>query len=422
MKRIIIAISCFLSLALLHSQAFDVSAEIRPRLEVRNGYKTLSNPNVNAASFVSQRSRLNVAFQNEEEKIKFGMALQNVRVWGDVSTLSSSDINGSAVHEAWAEILLNKEFSLKAGRQEIIYDDHRIFGSVGWAQQARSHDALIAKYRKGNHKLDFGLALSATSETLFEVPYEVNNYKSLQYLWYNVQADTSLNISFLALNNGVQFENGERGLETAFSQTVGPRVVLSKDKIDAELAFYYQTGKVATADLNAIYLGGSVKYKVHTDWAAKVGFEYLSGTDMNESSTDVKSFSPFYGTNHKFNGLMDYFYVGNHGNSVGLTDVYASLLFKKNDFGAGLTPHLFMAPGVILDGNGTEVDSKLGTEIDLTLFYKISKSVSITSGYSKMFATEAMEILKGGSKDEANHWFWFSLNLKPTLFQYRKDK
>ena len=420
MKKLIIAISCFLSLTLLYSQELKISAEIRPRLEIRNGYKTLSNPNVNAASFVSQRSRLNFAFQNNEEKIKFGMTFQNVRVWGDVSTLSSSDINGSTVHEAWAEILFNDEFSLKTGRQEIIYDDHRIFGSVGWAQQARSHDALIAKYRKGKHKLDFGLALSATGETLFEVPYEVNNYKSFQYVWYNIQADTNLNVSFLALNNGVQFENGEGVLETAFSQTIGPRMVFLKDKINAELAFYYQTGKVITEDLNAIYLGGSVKYKVHSDWAAKVGFEYLSGTDMNETSAGIKSFSPFYGTNHKFNGFMDYFYVGNHAYSVGLTDVYASLNFKKNDFGVGLTPHFFTAPGVVINDNGEKMDSKLGTEIDLTLSYEISKSASITSGYSKMFATETMEELKGGSKDEANHWFWFSLNLKPDLFHYKK--
>ena len=32
------------------------------------------------------------------------------------------------------------------------------------------------------------------------------------------------------------------------------------------------------------------------------------------------SFTPFYGTNHKFNGHMDYFYVGNHIGNVGLRE------------------------------------------------------------------------------------------------------
>jgi len=62
-----------------------------------------------------------------------------VGVWGETGTLSKSDINGTAIHEAWGEILFSEKFSIKAGRQEIIYDDHRMFGSVDWAQQGRSH-------------------------------------------------------------------------------------------------------------------------------------------------------------------------------------------------------------------------------------------------------------------------------------------
>ncbi|MGH1432953.1 MAG: alginate export family protein [Lewinella sp.] len=421
MKKTIITVLCLLCISYIYSQEFNLSAEIRPRVEVRNGFKTLSSPNNEAAAFVSQRSRLKFAFQNEEEKIKFGMSLQNIRVWGDVNTLSLADINGNALHEGWAEILLNESFSLKAGRQEIIYDDHRIFGSVGWAQQARSHDALIAKFKNGQHKFDVGLALNANRETLFEVPYTVNNYKSFQYLWYNVQANDNLNTSLLVLNNGVQFENNTGELETAYSQTLGPRITFSKNKLSADFAFYHQRGKVVTTDLSANYLAGSLQYKLHTDWAAKLGFEYLSGTDENATDNKLKSFAPLYGTNHKFNGLMDYFYVGNHANSVGLTDVYGSLTFKKNDFAFVLTPHFFMAPAVIVDGVGKETDSNLGTEVDLNLSYKISKSVVLTSGYSKMFATDTMEALKGGSKDEANHWFWLSFTCKPELFNYKKE-
>ncbi len=421
MKKTITTALCLLCISFIYSQEFNLSAEIIPRLEVRNGFITLSNPNAEAAVFVSQRSRLKFAFQNTEEKIKFGMSLQNVRVWGDVNTLSPSDLNGNALHEGWAEILLNKSFSLKAGRQEISYDDDRIFGSVDWAQQARSHDALIAKFKNGQHKFDVGLALNANRETLFEVPYTVNNYKAFQYLWYNVQANENLNISLLVLNNGVQFESNTGALETAYSQTLGPRITFSKDKLSAAFAFYHQAGKIATSKLNANYLAGSLQYKVHADWTTSLGFEYLSGTDENATGDELKSFSPLYGTNHKFNGLMDYFYVGNHANSVGLTDVYASLSFKKNDFAVGLTPHFFMAPSVLVDGTGKEVDSNLGTELDMTMSYKISKSVALASGYSKMFATDSMEVLKGGSKEEANHWFWFSFIVKPELFSYKKE-
>jgi hypothetical protein len=42
-------------------------------------------------------------------------------------------------------------------------------------------------------------------------------------------------------------------------------------------------------------------------------------------------------------------------------------------------------------------------------------------GYSKMFATETMEILKGGDKDADNSWSWIMFTFKPKLFSSKKD-
>lgn len=112
------------------AQEFEVDLELKPRFEYRHGYKTLIPDDKDAASFISQRSRLN--FKYGSEKLNANISLQNVRVWGDVNTLSESDANGTAIHEAWASLLLDSKFSLKMGRQEIIYDDSRIFGNVDW--------------------------------------------------------------------------------------------------------------------------------------------------------------------------------------------------------------------------------------------------------------------------------------------------
>ena len=93
-----------------------------------------------------------------------------------------------------------------------------------------------------------------------------------------------------------------------------------------------------------------------------LGLEIQSGNDYNGDAGENKAFTPFYGTNHKFNGFMDYFYVGNHANSVGLVDIYAKLstkLGEKSSLTAFL--HSFSAQGEI----GNNVDKKLGTEFDL---------------------------------------------------------
>jgi hypothetical protein len=39
-----------------------------------------------------------------------------------------------------------------------------------------------------------------------------------------------------------------------------------------------------------------------------------------------------------------------------------------------------------------------------------------------MFATETMEILKGGSRDEINNWAWAMVTFKPTFFDKNFNK
>jgi len=119
---------------------------------------------------------------------------------------------------------------------------------------------------------------------------------------------------------------------------------------------------------------------------------------------------------------MDYFYVGNHVGSVGLVDINTPFVYKKNKFSAVLIPHFFSAAGKILETDNSTADSFLGTEIDLALGYKVHKSITFNIGYSQMFATESMEILKGGSKDETNNWAWAMITFKPDFFKHNFKK
>ncbi len=208
------------------AQEVKISAELRPRYEMRHGYKTLIPDDVKAANFVSQRTRLNAFYGTNN--YRFYLSLQDVRVWGDVPQLNSNDVYGPSIHEAWGEAIVSEKFSIKVGRQEIIYDDHRIFGNVGWAQQARSHDAAILKFTPAdNHKVDVGLAYNAMGESLFEQDYTVSSYKTFQYAWYHGNFN-NFGLSFLALNNGQAYtdvtDSAKIEQKVAFSQTIGPRL------------------------------------------------------------------------------------------------------------------------------------------------------------------------------------------------------
>ncbi|MDV7186003.1 alginate export family protein [Lutibacter sp. TH_r2] len=411
-KYLFLSLFVTLFVTTLTAQQFDLSAEIRPRFENRHGYKSLISDGVDGANFVSQRSRLNFNFQ--QEKIKIGISLQNVRVWGDISTLGADD-NNTALHEAWAEALLSENFSLKLGRQEIIYDDSRIFGNVGWAQQGRSHDAMLAKFKiSENSKLDLGFALNSDSESNTDVLYtNVAGYKAFQYAWYNTKLN-NLGVSLLVLNNGVEYDDmGSQ--EVDYSQTLGTHLKYGKGKLAADFSAYFQTGKLMDNDVNASNFAGNINYKLSNEFSLGLGAEYLSGKDMDDASSDIKSFQPFYGTNHKFNGWMDYFYVGSHMTSVGLVDINVTLAYSKDKFSAKIIPHFFSSAADIYSGS-TKMDASLGTEVDLVFGYKVANNIMLNAGYSQMFAKDSMEVLKGGDKDETNSWGWIMFTFKPNLF------
>ena len=411
----------------VNAQEIGISGELRPRYEYRHGYKTLASPSNDAANFISQRTRLNVDYKSDKFNVFF--AIQNVSVWGDVSTLSSSSKNGIAFHQAWAEYFFNDKFSLKMGRQEISYDDQRIFGSVGWAQQARSHDAMLLKFKTGEKgKLHVGFAMNANGESLFETDYDINQYKNLQYAWYHTNFSEAFGLSALFLNNGVQYKTYENDdLKNAYSQTIGARLTYKKNKLNIDGASYFQTGNTPggndKVDLSAYYFTLNAKFKITDGFTAGAGIEVLSGNDQSSNASKDKAFKPFYGTNHKFNGWMDYFYVGSHMNSVGLMDINVPVIYKKDKFSAVLIPHFFSAQGNVYDKiNRKDVDAYLGTEIDLALGYKVHKSVMFNVGYSHMIATETLEVLKGGSKDETNNWAWVMITFKPNFFKHSFNK
>ena len=397
----------------LFSQQVDLSAELRPRFEYKNGYKSLLKIGEEGASFISQRTRLNLNYKQDNFKVR--IVLQNVRVWGDVSTLSASD-NSNAFHEAWAQFSVANNFDLKLGRQEIIYDDSRIFGNVGWAQQARSHDAIIAKIKTSeNGKLDIGFALNSDSQAGIKNIYSnVAGYKTFQYLWYHTQMN-NFGVSFLALNNGIEFADVNNDPKVNYSQTFGPRIAYKKDKLSFNAATYLQTGKILANSVSTSYFAVNGSFKATSEFNIGVGFEYLSGKDTNDASTDVKSFNPIFGTNHKFNGWMDYFYVGNHANSVGLMDFNATIIYKKDKFSAKLVPHLFKSAADIYNG-ATKMNSNLGTELDFTIGYKIANNIQFNAGHSQMFGTSSLKALKGGEHTKNNSWTWLMLTFKPTFY------
>ena len=420
--KLVFTLTVLVLLAGTTTAQLTLTGEFRPRTEYLHGYKTLSVADQDPAFWTEQRTRLNLHYNSE--KYRVGLVLQDVRVWGSTSQLNKSD-GFSSVHEAWAEYLFTSKFSMKLGRQEVSYDNHRIFGNVDWTQQARSHDMARFQYEDSSNIVNVGLAYNQNSTmssgNLYTIP---NNYKTFQYIYASRKFSKTFRVSILLLNNGMQHTVSDTSVK--YSQTGGAYIDYKKNKLGINGGFYFQTGEDETgSSISSSNARVALSYELGKKVIASAGYEFLSGTSQVDTSNhDNNSFSPLYGTNHKFNGYMDYFYVGNHANNVGLQDAFFGLLFKQKRFSAGVDVHMFMTAADLLDkeellatGNRKAMSPALGTEIDLTIVYKVSDAVSFQGGYSHMVATESMEMLKGGDKEELNNWAYLMFVFKPVLFK-----
>jgi len=203
--------------------------------------------------------------------------------------------------------------------------------------------------------------------------------------------------------------------ETRFSQTIGTHLKYKKNKLNLSSNLYYQTGKdVANNSLSAYLLGLEAKYTISEKTKIGLGGEIQSGNDNGApSNNDNNAFTPLYGTNHKFNGFMDYFYLGNHTNSVGLIDLHLNANFKiKSKSSIYVALHNFSAAADM----GPNVDTQLGNELDLVYTHKLNKEIAFKAGYSHLFASDGMEALKTNTDGNTNNWAWAMLIIKPTLF------
>ncbi|HEX7365705.1 MAG TPA: alginate export family protein [Pelobium sp.] len=391
-----------------------LTGEIRPRTEFRNGFKTLNTATSIPALFVEQRTRLNFAYA--KEKLEFNVVLQDVRTWGATAQIYKTDPSLINLYQAYALYHFNKKFAMKIGRQVLSYDNERFFGELDWAQQGRSHDLLKFSYQDSlGFTIDAGLAfnqnIGAEPNKLSSAFYSgTANYKTLQYIWLHKSFKNS-KLSFLAVNDGRQKPDST----TAFKQTLGLFAEQKAGGLTLQEEAYYQLGKTsALKNVSAFMLAFNASFrKIFA--SPTLGVDYLSGTEA--SSTKENAFDPTFGTNHKFYGYLDYFYVGNGfgqlGRTTGLVDLYLNTKFKTGSKSMVLiNVHQFNSP-VALYAGSTKLNSSLGQEIDVVYNLNIHSAINLKVGYSQLFSTKGTEAIKGAISKGPNQWAWTMITFSP---------
>lgn len=422
---LLIAAGCFGFIYSNAQTSFDVAMQFRPRFEQRLGYGTLPSTGAKSAFFISERARLNVGFKSKY--VKMYMSLQDVRLWGSETQLQN--VASFSLHEGWAEIFIKDNISFKLGRQELVYDDQRLFGNVDWVQQARAHDAAVFKFQQKGTTLHVGGAFNQASEGFFGTYYALNNYKALAFLWLHQKFfEDKFKMSFYAVTDGFNADTSLHKNKVYFRGTVGPMFNVNTKGVKANVTFFTQFGEdTYHRDILAFFTSAYVEYTVKKLVALGIGYDFVSGNDAsNISNQRNNTFSTLYATNHKFYGNMDYFQnLPKDTKGGGLHDAYFKFKAMPNAKGSvGFDAHYFLLANKVKDplAPGQYLKLPLGFELDVYGSYKPIEYIELTAGYSTLVADPSMEVLKGGNRKQFAGWGFIMLNVNPTVFKWEKEK
>jgi hypothetical protein len=420
------------------AQTVTIDAEYRPRAEIRQGFKKPLADTLDYNAVVLQRTRLNADYKSNS--LNAHLTLQDARIWGQSDTKSSSP--QLSVYEAWVEMLLSSGLSLEAGRQSLKYDDQRLLAASNWSNTGNAHDALLLKYRDSFIQAHAGFAYNNTNDTTFTYRYNVSGmYQSMGFVWLSKEIVAGLNLSVIGIGEGLprsMVTSGNLKIKTKADSnstvtfgrfTYGGNLVYqdADSRFGGTLTGYIQSGKDAKmGTLSAYLFAAKGTAKILDELSVAAGVDCYSGTSNTDTAgigtTKSYTFNKLYGSNHSFNGSMEYWSSLPSG---GLIDYYAGATYKlSKDLSIDLTGHLFSLAEIMYTPSkvGTKfvlLDQKdLGSELDVTINYQWSKEVAIQGGYSSYFTTSTTTLYSSITTSISSpQWTYVMLTVKPTFFK-----
>ena len=349
------------------SKLFDInkltiSGDLRVRPEFRNNNQfgaTKQN-----TFFVQQWTRLGFNYSISPD-VTFFFQAQHSKNWGRSGRLDANDTDANVFARQGFMLIRNflvPNLTLKAGRQLVVWGNHRMFGHFDWNNVGWSHDGLTANYKinkMANFQIGWlrtderncssvtsggcGASVTGRATDDADVIYVRAPMKVMglvlepTYIWHSSGTGHPTNGSF-----------GPRPSEQS-RHTIGGRAVkkmpLGGARLDATIEGYYQFGKIGLTDAEVGATNIELRrrgvfgiqvprgrfmdisaYAFHIDAGVtlpvpmqpRLGIEYNTASGMSGNGK-WGGFDQLYPTNHIHFGYMDFMSWKNMNHySVGL--------------------------------------------------------------------------------------------------------
>ncbi len=389
MKKRLFIVLLFLSSSVFYSQSkWEVSGQIRPRLQVVD--KDF-NSDISSINFTELRTRVGVKFLPTSKLTGF-IQLQDSRVYGtEPNTLSNT--SNIDLHQAYFKLnqLFDLPINIQLGRFELSYGPQRLIGAVGWHNVGRSFDGGVIQL--SSNKANFDFFMLKTNES-FNVN-DTNDF-SVAGIYSDLKIVKNYKIQPFII---AEMESG-----TDFGRyTLGFYINGNLRKLSHEVEAAYQFGSLnESVDIAAYMFALNLKYNFGKP-SLGAGIDLLSGNDLMDAE-NYQAFSTLYATNHKYYGFMDYFLnIPNSTYGAGLVDIHLKGEIKLIEkLKTSVAFHIFnSSKEVTLPDN--KKSNSFGSEFDLTLAYKYSSLVKFQGGFSFFSPGEIFKQRKG---EDSSTWVY----------------
>jgi hypothetical protein len=452
---------------------FTIGGEARIRYELRNSANFGTGPLAANESAASSRVRVNVGYDLTPD-VSFFAQLQDARIWGGecnasttctgstgIGTVSSANQNTSGVDLHQGFILLKNLFapglSLKLGRQEIIFGDHRLFGNFGWSQIGNSFDAARVTHSSAFADIDLFWARIMDSEPGTSTGGLANGAGVIfppaggskastdqdiygAYITLKPMANWTIEPYYFLLADGRTSAAAAGGTAITAPQastqnrnSLGGRLNGKAGGLDLTAEMVWQFGAIAgTVNRVANNTDRDVHINAHAE-AFKIGytlepvpmkprigfeFDYASGDNCVSKAGAAgctptggghfNTFDNLYPTNHFHYGYMDLMAWKNMVNYAFVADVKPDPTSKVQ---VNFIVHRLArtgdnwyraSQGIYAASLATNQAASLGQELDLHYWRTFKEKYKFEVGYGHFFAGEYLEKSKGSSTGPAS--------------------
>ena len=391
---------------------FKLSGEFRTRGEGRTAFGFREGNN---DGYGLTRLRLNIDVR-PTSWMQFFVQGQDSRVHGIDDSRSENPIfkDPFDIRQAYVSFGNREDgwVSVTAGRQLLVYGSQRLVGALDWTNTSRSFDAVKLQLGPSHSRVDvFSASVVAVNPDGFDRHRDGQNLHGIYGSFKKVLPKSVVEpFVLLKTNPRVISETGAVGDLDVY--TGGMRVASQPGAaddlagVDYNIEVASQWGNSANASISAWAATTTVGYTMlDAPMSPRFSAEYsFASGDENPADGRVGTFDQLYPTAHLYYGYTDNVGWKNvHNPRVGFDFNPHRKLKVKIDYHwfwlANPNDHLYNAGSraIVRAPSGGAQFRDVGTELDITFVYKVSKVLTVGGGFGHLFPGRFLETYSPGS-------------------------